>query len=181
MRNKKISREELLNCALEIIKENGLKACTIRSLATSSGIAVGTVYNYFSSQEELFNEIFVSSWTKTIERLKNAVDTTELSHNKLSAYTMIMLEEIRNRKGLGEVVITSQSSSMMTDSTSEGLFRELSLIIKEIVKDGESNIGLSDDEMLMISHWVLGAIFSHISNQQCTDDRFVNQLTARFL
>ena len=47
------SKEEIIAACQKIAKERGLEAISIRSVASECGMAVGSVYNYFSSKSEL--------------------------------------------------------------------------------------------------------------------------------
>lgn len=61
------SKEEILNTAMEIALEEGIEAVNIRKLATKCGMAVGSMYNYYKSKEELFAELSEHFWNKILE------------------------------------------------------------------------------------------------------------------
>ncbi len=56
------SRDELLKCAKEIVSEHGIDKLNIRSLAQKSGIATGSVYNYFPSKSDLIFSLVEDFW-----------------------------------------------------------------------------------------------------------------------
>lgn len=56
------SKEEILLIALEVAKKEGLNHISIRDLAMSCNISIGTIYNYFPSKTELLVEIIESIW-----------------------------------------------------------------------------------------------------------------------
>ncbi|MEI0700970.1 TetR/AcrR family transcriptional regulator [Brachyspira intermedia] len=62
MNNIVTSKEEILRVSRELIKKRGLNAINMRSLAEASNIAVGSIYNYFKSKEELTIEVIGSVW-----------------------------------------------------------------------------------------------------------------------
>ena len=47
------SKDEILHRSRELIRERGLSAISIRSVAAACGVSVGSVYNYFDSKAEL--------------------------------------------------------------------------------------------------------------------------------
>ena len=47
------SKDEILHRSQELIRERGLSAISIRSVAAACGVSVGSVYNYFDSKAEL--------------------------------------------------------------------------------------------------------------------------------
>ena len=54
------------------IRELGYSAVTIRSVAKACGVGVGTVYNYFSSKEELLASYMLSDWNNCIAAISEA-------------------------------------------------------------------------------------------------------------
>lgn len=56
------SKEDILLVAMEIAKKEGLSQLSIRGLATSCNVSIGTIYNYFPSKTDLLLEIVESIW-----------------------------------------------------------------------------------------------------------------------
>lgn len=56
------------------IEESGYASMTIRSVAKGCGVGVGTVYNYFSSKEELVATHLLEDWKQCVAAI-NAVST----------------------------------------------------------------------------------------------------------
>lgn len=56
MKNEGI-KKAVLEAAREVFKEVGFEKSDMRTIAQKAGIAVGTIYNYFSGKDELFETI----------------------------------------------------------------------------------------------------------------------------
>ena len=56
------SKEAIMLVCRRIAAENGLKALSMRAVASECGIALGTLYNYFSNKEELLIAAIASVW-----------------------------------------------------------------------------------------------------------------------
>lgn len=56
------SKEEILSCCKNIVKEEGIHEINIRKVASSLDIAVGSLYNYFPNKRVLLQETIVSVW-----------------------------------------------------------------------------------------------------------------------
>lgn len=56
------SKETILLVCRRIAAEKGLKALSMRAVAGECGIALGTLYNYFSDKEELLIAAIASVW-----------------------------------------------------------------------------------------------------------------------
>ncbi|MBR2889218.1 MAG: TetR/AcrR family transcriptional regulator [Oscillospiraceae bacterium] len=56
------------------VEESGYAAMTIRSVAKACGVGVGTVYNYYSSKDEILASYMLEDWNKCVAAI-NAVST----------------------------------------------------------------------------------------------------------
>ena len=75
------------------IEESGYGAMTIRSVAAGCGVGVGTVYNYFSSKEELLATYLLSDWNGCVatihavsEYSDSPVPVVRCIHDQLGRY-----------------------------------------------------------------------------------------------
>lgn len=62
MNNIVTSKEDILKASRELIRKKGLNSINMRSVADEANIAVGSIYNYFKSKEELTIAVIVSVW-----------------------------------------------------------------------------------------------------------------------
>jgi AcrR family transcriptional regulator len=53
-------RRDLHQAAERVFSEKGFAAAKMTDIAGEAGVAVGTLYNYFQSKEEIFHEIFAA-------------------------------------------------------------------------------------------------------------------------
>lgn len=60
-------RQRVLVAALELATEGGYEAVQMRDVATSAGVALGTVYRYFPSKDALLLAVMVE-WLGELER-----------------------------------------------------------------------------------------------------------------
>lgn len=56
------SREEILEASRELIRQKGLSALSVRSVASACGVSVGSIYNYFDSKADLSSAAVESVW-----------------------------------------------------------------------------------------------------------------------
>lgn len=64
------ARELLLTEAKRRISESGYESLTVRELAKSCGLGLGTVYNYFPSKEMLIATLLLEEWTQIIAEIE---------------------------------------------------------------------------------------------------------------
>lgn len=66
-------RETLLDAARSISDTEGIGAVNIRSIAKKAGIAAGTVYNYFSSKDDILLALTEEYWKQTLYEMNNTI------------------------------------------------------------------------------------------------------------
>lgn len=48
-----VTREKLLNAAIDLVSRNGMEALTVRNICDEAGLSTGSFYNLFSGKDEL--------------------------------------------------------------------------------------------------------------------------------
>jgi AcrR family transcriptional regulator len=77
-KNKEETKRRILSTALELFKEKGLEGTTTKEISKMSGIAEGTLFNYFKTKEDLALYFFqketedLIQWFRGNRRLQNA-------------------------------------------------------------------------------------------------------------
>ena len=63
-------KEKILAEADRQMQEVGYSAMTIQSIAKACGVGVGTVYNYFSSKDEIVISSVAAAWMKCMDTIR---------------------------------------------------------------------------------------------------------------
>jgi len=77
-KNKEATKQRILRAALGLFKEKGLERTTTKEISKRSGIAEGTLFNYFKTKEDLALYFFqketedLIKWFRADERLQKA-------------------------------------------------------------------------------------------------------------
>lgn len=74
MRDKKA---DIFNCGKELFSSKGFKDTNVSDITKIAGIGVGTFYNYYSSKEKLFLEIFLEENVKLKKSIMESVDLND--------------------------------------------------------------------------------------------------------
>lgn len=88
-------RDAILEAAIQIFGRTGFRAAKIADIAAEAGVATGTLYNYFSSKEEIFHSILDGGrdlLRAEIEQLVEIEDPIERLHAAVRAM-FVFLEE----------------------------------------------------------------------------------------
>lgn len=80
MRKKEGNKEQdIINAAIEVFAKQGYHEAKISEIAAIANVAIGSVYLYFESKEDLLVKIFSGLWMKLISLVKSIYDRDDLS------------------------------------------------------------------------------------------------------
>ena len=81
-------REKILSCARKHMIQDESHDFSTRQLAAECGIAAGTVFNYFSTKEEILAVVILEDWTACLKEM-----TEEASRAEDTDRGLLMIEE----------------------------------------------------------------------------------------
>jgi AcrR family transcriptional regulator len=154
MRSKILSKEKLIEVAENIIKEEGLEACTLRNIASHACCALGTIYNYFESRDALLEAVFFQSWDNTSGKLAAIAEQSIATKDKALRMLKSVDEDIQNRRGLGEYLFGEILSNRTKESS---FFKPMNTIIDMLInllKESKKNRGLDDESLKVSAEWI---------------------------
>jgi AcrR family transcriptional regulator len=67
-------KKEIYRCAKEIFSAKGFKETNVTDITKMAGIAAGTFYNYYTSKDQLFMEIYIEENVKLKQYIMDSVD-----------------------------------------------------------------------------------------------------------
>jgi len=76
-------KQLILNTAKNILYTEGYSSLTIRSVAKTCNLAVGTIYNYYPSKKELVVEMMLEYWNECFRVFDAIIDLNEPLYEKL--------------------------------------------------------------------------------------------------
>ncbi|MDN9012019.1 TetR/AcrR family transcriptional regulator [Brevibacillus laterosporus] len=115
----------LFNCGRELFHSKGFKDTNIADIAKMAGIAVGTFYNYYSSKEKLFFEIYMK---ENKEFKKRIVESLDLSQDPVTLVRKIVEQNISSMS----------SNKILKEWYNRDFFRELEHHYEEVKEDDDS-------------------------------------------
>lgn len=68
------AREKILENAKKRLFENGYQHLSLREVAKESGIATGTIYNYFANKDYLIASIMLEDWEITLKKIDQVIE-----------------------------------------------------------------------------------------------------------
>lgn len=151
--------EKIYSAAFELFREYRYSGVDMKMIAKKVGIAVGTLYNYYSNKEELFIKVFEESWRATLDKLDKIAQGESSPRKRLKSLLGLIYDDIQERKGLGnelkETSLDTEKFNSIWKSIHERILDSGVKVIDQIIED--ENLDLDIDykqrtiEMLLVT------------------------------
>lgn len=166
MELRKKRREEIICAAMSVFKKNGLENSKMEDIAMEAGIGKGTIYSYFTSKMDLFEEMIFYNMDNYKEELYKIVIEDGRFIEKLERLFQHHTEFIGKSVDVFQVININKrlSESMKKKFVKEqkeflGLIKEM---IKKGIDSGQVNKNI-DPEIAALS--IIGSI-NQLSNKR---------------
>ena len=108
-------KDNIFKVAMSLFSQNEYKQVDMKMIAQESGIAVGTLYNYYENKQELYIEILRTSWEQTFAKLNNIDEMYISPKQKLQKCIEQLYTDIESRKGFGKELMRANVSDLNKD------------------------------------------------------------------
>ena len=157
----KDKREAIIAAAERIFSRKGFFQAKVEEIAAEAGVGKGTVYEYFSSKEDVFKEMVIHI-TQDIKLDFLGKDDFASSTEEIKKIIEENLKFVRKHKSMARMLmqehmtVSDEVFQYMKEIKNEGL-KSLEDIIVDGIKKGEFR---QDINSMVTAHLILGAIMS---------------------
>jgi AcrR family transcriptional regulator len=153
-------RRQILDAAIKVFARQGFHSTRVSDIADEAGVAYGLVYHYFSSKEEVLNELFTERWSLLLAAIDEADAAGAAPREKLATVASFIIESYRHDPELMKVIIVEVTRA--ANSFGQTHLREIRRAydsITRIVEEGqESGAFRADIDAAFASMSFYGAI-----------------------
>ncbi len=103
------------NCAMELFVEFSYANVDMKMISKNSGVAVGTLYNYYANKKQLYISILKESWQNTFDKLDAISSLTISPREKLRKIVSTLYQDIEARNGLWKALINPSATELKDD------------------------------------------------------------------
>lgn len=157
------TRSKILNDSVLYFAKNGFAGTKISDLAKHIGIGQGTLYIYFKSKEELFNEIFaLTNSSKDIEDLKMLVRLPVPAKKKIQKLSnSIMTKLMQDDVYAAKVALNTQIMFEQEDfASAETTYRsELYQMTEKIIRQGQKEGSVVEGLPMKLADYYWGVVY----------------------
>jgi TetR/AcrR family transcriptional regulator, fatty acid metabolism regulator protein len=153
-------RRQILDAAIRVFARQGFHSTRVSDIADEAGVAYGLVYHYFSSKDEVLNELFSERWSLLLSAIEESDREGASPRAKLEAVAGFIVDSYRHDPELMKVIIvevTRAANSFGRTHLAE--IRRAYDSIAKIVADGqEAGVFRRDIDPTFASMSFYGAI-----------------------
>ncbi len=103
-------RAEILAAAAEAIAQQGFHGMSMRALATATGRALASLYNYFDSKEDLLFALQAGAFVALLDSARHAIDSTPTPGARLFAFIANHVSYVTEHRDVMRVLVHEASA-----------------------------------------------------------------------
>ena len=183
LEERKNRKNQILLGALKVFKREGIEKTTMDQVANESGFGKATLYYYYSSKDEIFDDVMLMGWKKLWNGIENLIIKEEGPRLKFINIIKKVGEIVKNDKNLYGFLFTAPNfvnnpSERKWKTYQERLYAILESIIDEGIKKKDF-INLKSDVLMK----AVGGLFHTliISNNEKVDDKELESMIINLL
>jgi len=155
-------KKNILEAAKSVFQKWGLNKTTMEDIAHEVGKGKSTLYYYYRSKEEIFEELVKKEFASIIGKAQSASEEAVSSKDKLKKYIATMLSEVKKTASIFPLVKGDvKGNKEFLDRIKKMLNDEEEAIVLEILqqglKSGELNF-LKEDELIKAAKALVGMV-----------------------
>ena len=183
LEERKNRKNQILLGALKVFKREGIEKTTMDQVANESGFGKATLYYYYSSKDEIFDDVMLMGWKKLWNGIENLIIKEEGPRLKFINIIKKVGEIVKNDKNLYGFLFTAPNfvnnpSERKWKTYQERLYAILESIIDEGIKKKDF-ISIKSDVLMK----AVGGLFHTliISNEEKVDDKELESMIINLL
>lgn len=131
-------RESILESAIKVFAKTGFYKAKAVEIARRANIAVGTIYNYFKSKDDILISIFNERIGELNRSLRAAIQKTDDPDEKMGIILDSTISMMESDRELAEVItIELRQSSKFFSSTAISSVVEFLDIMADVIRQGQ--------------------------------------------
>ena len=157
-------RSRILHDSMLYFARNGFAGTKISDLARQIGIGQGTIYVYFKSKEDLFQEIFkMMDRESDIKRLKMLSAIPMPAKEKIHKLSKTLLEELKKDENLAAVI--TLNTQMLLELNADNAFgnttyqTDLYKYTAKIIEQGQKEGSVVEGSSIKLADYYWGVIY----------------------
>lgn len=162
--NKKDKKELIRGAAVSVIAREGFHMATTDKIAAEAGVAVGTIYNYFQSKEEILTNIFQVENEKRNNFYKILLQMDLEPLDKIRSVVEMHFTGVKNSPDLARIILHEKSGFLRICQDPYAADDGLTNFIRIVLENGVMEGKIKKCNTKVISTIIIGSIESVINS-----------------
>lgn len=135
--NYEIKKEQIKEAAKDIFAYYGYHKTTLDDIAANVGIKKNSIYYYFASKEDLFNEIILEIYNSKISQYESESITLNSTIEKVKLFLLIIISQKYKESKQNNITPSAyiEIGRVIEESYKE-LFENTKIILSNVLKEG---------------------------------------------
>ncbi|KJS79977.1 MAG: hypothetical protein JM58_19405 [Peptococcaceae bacterium BICA1-8] len=168
-------KDQIRMAAIKVIAKEGFFNATTDKIAKEASVAVGTLYNYFASKEDILDYIFETESKKRISYYTDIKNSDKEWIEKVDEILRFHFQEMRKDPDIVKIVLAERINASRSKLISLQNFAKLPKILAEVLEKGilENKIRQCDVKImsLIIFGFIEGVMGEFLVNRS---EQFLN-------
>ena len=130
-------RRQILDAAVSVFAQKGYFTARVSDVASSAGVADGTIYLYFKSKEDIVVSLFSDVLERHLARAKEEIANARTPRQKLLAIARHHLTALSERRDVAILFQTELRQSTLLSRISSKELRGYFDLLSKIVEEGQ--------------------------------------------
>ena len=175
-------KQSIINAAQEVFSQKGFFLATVDEICEKAKVGKGTVYNYFSTKEDLFYALIETRQEELTQALESVVKKSLGAGEKLKEAMWIHLDLVRQYHDLWHLMVSELPKVQNEDSQKRReYFRKRLLDVtskyEKIISQGEEEGIFIEGRGRLASRAIFHLVTMHIFPQNANVEQVVNDIT----
>lgn len=159
-------REEILLAASKIFYRNGFEKTKIEEVAKEAGIGKGTIYEYFESKAQLFQEMVAYNRNRHLRMTQEVLDPQKSFRENFLALARFLAREMGNHCQMfesisGSEILAREIGALLLEQNLR-MGELIQQVVQKAIQNGELRRDVAPE---IVADTVLGTIYQHCSKK----------------
>ena len=170
------TRQKIIERSILYFSRNGFSGTKISELCKYIGIAPGSIYNYFESKEELYEEIRKIAVSFDLESMKKLVNLPFSAKKKIMILSRYLIKKLKDDQVFAAAMTLStqelleQNENRKVNAAYEC---ELYQLFARVVEQGQREKTVADGEVMKLVDYYWGIVYLYALKKMFADNHIM--------
>jgi len=135
--NKKEKRELIIDASIKVFAKDGFHKAKVSEIAETAGIGKGTIYEYFKSKTQLFEEMIKHTLNVYLENAEIVIEKKISSRQKLKEFAQSAMDLTQQHMDIGRIY--SQETGLVGENIIKIMLatqKRIVQMIEDVLQEG---------------------------------------------